>query len=83
MSKRFNCYVNHKGRLIWYYMNSDKDTPMSRFSIDKSLDYTMHECNIHECIYFFTCNRTYRQPVVNEDKRKCIEYKHINQRTHV
>lgn len=83
MSKRFNCYINHHGRLIGYYMNSDRDTPTRRCSMDSSLDYTMHECNMRECICFNTCNRIYIQPTGNEDKRKCIEYRHINKRTHV
>lgn len=35
MKRKFNFYINKKGKVIGYYMHSDYDTPQERIKNDK------------------------------------------------
>jgi hypothetical protein len=73
-----NYYLNVKGYIIKYMMQSDSDTPEVRRQHSIDNDFTMYECNIHDCFKFNDCNRIYKRPKGKRDVRNCIEYKHFN-----
>jgi hypothetical protein len=75
----YNHYVNIRGEIHKYVMNSQFDIPEERKKTDRNIDVNLHECLMYECKFIFSgCDRNYKKPIIKSDKRKCVEYKHKN-----